>query len=247
MAAGSDAAPVFTSTVSGTYSGLHVTIHELASVVATGAVYGTNTGTTASPLTATTSAAPTATSVAIGAHALYTGSNASDTWTKDSAFTVGVNTGGTTARYHTASDYLNSPSTGSTLACGGTWGSAGTYEAAMVVSFPAAPVPETSPSLEVYGFSIPSPPLSTATINSVTVAVTEHQSNAAQAACTFELWDSTPAKIGTTQTGTASSTSKQCQLGHLHRGHLQPCWPRCESGCSATRLPGPATWSRLTA
>ena len=37
----------------------------------------------------------------------------------------------------------------------------------------------------------------------------EYQSNAAQAACTFELWDysGTPAIIGTTQTGTASTST----------------------------------------
>ena len=138
VCAGPDTAPTFTSAVTGTYSGLHVTLYELAGVTAASVVYGTATGTTANPLTATTSANVTsANSVAIGAHALYTGSNASDTWTKAATFTVGVNTGGSTARYHTASDYLNNPATGAALACAGTWGSAGTYEAAMVVAFPA--------------------------------------------------------------------------------------------------------------
>ena len=69
------------------------------------------------------------------------------------------------------------------------------------------PLPETSPGLELYGFAI-SGPGSGDTIEHVTVAVTEHQSDAAQAACTFELWDysGTAAQIGTTQTGTASTS-----------------------------------------
>ena len=57
----------------------------------------------------------------------------------------------------------------------------------------------------MYGFTITGPGAAD-TIGSVTVAVTEHQSSAAQAPCTFELWvySSTPVIIGTTQTGTAS-------------------------------------------
>ena len=60
----------------------------------------------------------------------------------------------------------------------------------------------------MYGFAI-SGPGAADTIEHVTVAVTEHQSNAAQAAATFELWDysGTPAKIGATQTGTASTST----------------------------------------
>ena len=47
------------------------------------------------------------------------------------------------------------------------------------------------------------------TIEWVQVAVTEHQSDNAQAPCTFELWDysGTPARIGTAQTGTASTST----------------------------------------
>ena len=66
--------------------------------------------------------------------------------------------------------------------------------------------PETSPGLEVYGFGSFSA-LSGATVNSVTAAVTEHQSNAGQPACTFALWDGTSAQIGSTQTGTASTST----------------------------------------
>ena len=67
---------------------------------------------------------------------------------------------------------------------------------------------ETSPSLELYGFVITGP-TSGDVINSVTVAITEHQSSAAQQACTFELWDYSgpPARIGTAQTGTASTST----------------------------------------
>ena len=67
------------------------------------------------------------------------------------------------------------------------------------------PTPETSPALEASGFTITGP-ASGDTINSVTVAVTEHQSDAAQAAATFELWDGSSSKIGATQTGTASTS-----------------------------------------
>ena len=101
--------------------------------------------------------------------------------------------------------YRSSGETGTTQ----TWGSTSATAFASVVIELTAAAPETSPSLEVYGFSIPSPPLSTATINSVTVAITEHQSSAIQAPCTFELWDysSTPAIVGTTQTGTPGTST----------------------------------------
>ena len=107
--------------------------------------------------------------------------------------------GGATARvntfYYDGTTEASTTSCASFLLCNG-----GT------ISFPA---PETSPSLELYGFAIPAPPYSADTINSVTVAITEYQSSSAQAACTFSLWDysGTPAQIGTTQTGTASTSS----------------------------------------
>ena len=69
--------------------------------------------------------------------------------------------------------------------------------------------PETSPGLEVYGFgSFPAVGASD-TIEWVQVAVTEHQSSASMAACTFELWDysGTPARIGSAQAGTASTST----------------------------------------
>lgn len=67
-------------------------------------------------------------------------------------------------------------------------------------------IPETSPGLELSGFGSFSE-LSGSVINSVTVTVTEHQSDASQAPCTFELWDysGTPAQIGATQTGNQST------------------------------------------
>ena len=67
-------------------------------------------------------------------------------------------------------------------------------------------LPETSPGLETYGFPISGPGAGD-TINSVTVSVTEHQSNAAQQPCSIQLWDGTSAQIGTTQTGTASTST----------------------------------------
>jgi len=69
--------------------------------------------------------------------------------------------------------------------------------------------PETSPFLEVSAFGTFAGVHPGDTINSVTVTVTEHQSSIAQPPCTFELWDysGTPAQIGTTQTGTASTSA----------------------------------------
>ena len=67
--------------------------------------------------------------------------------------------------------------------------------------------PETSPALELSGFTITGP-ASGDTIEWVRASVTEHQSDAAQAAATFELWDSSgPTQIGATQTGTASTST----------------------------------------
>jgi len=72
---------------------------------------------------------------------------------------------------------------------------------------PSAAGAEVSPALELSGFGTFTGVTSGAVINSVTVAVTEHQSSALMAACTFELWDysGAGAQIGTTQTGTAST------------------------------------------
>ncbi len=69
--------------------------------------------------------------------------------------------------------------------------------------------PETSPSLELYGFGSFGSVPSGSTVNSVTVAVTEFQSAAGQPAATYELWDysGAPAQIGTTQAGTAGTST----------------------------------------
>ncbi len=75
-------------------------------------------------------------------------------------------------------------------------------------SFTYAPM-QTSPGLELSGFTITGPgPRDT--INNVTVAVTEHQSSASAQPCTIELWDysGVPAQIGATALGARSvSTS----------------------------------------
>ena len=67
--------------------------------------------------------------------------------------------------------------------------------------------PETSPPLELSGFSLPAVgPLDT--IEWVRVTVTEHQSSGAMAAAAIELWDydDTPSQVGS-WTGTASTST----------------------------------------
>ena len=101
----------------------------------------------------------------------------------------------TTTRY--AQYYVNGPT-----------GSAGSSQLAFTESLAVYAPPEVSPYLEVYGFPV-SGVGAPDTIEWVQVSVTEHQSDALQAACTFELWDysGTPAQIGSTQTGTASTST----------------------------------------
>ena len=80
----------------------------------------------------------------------------------------------------------------------------GPLAAAAGVPAPAVIVAEISPGLELSGFAI-SGPSSGDTIEHVTVAVTEHQSNASQAPCSIALWDGTSAQIGVTAAGTSST------------------------------------------
>jgi hypothetical protein len=136
IATGTDAAPAFTSTLSGTYQSMYCVLYVLSGTDNTGliATYGTITGTTANPLTVTTVGnVPLTGCYALSCHNLYTGTSATDAWTKDANWTNNVNTGGATARYHYAADFRASPPSGSTLACGGSWASAGSYEAAMSI------------------------------------------------------------------------------------------------------------------
>ena len=67
---------------------------------------------------------------------------------------------------------------------------------------------ETSPGLELYGFTI-SGPRPQDTINNVMVEVTEYQSSIQAQPCTIQLWDysGTPAQIGTTQLGARSTSN----------------------------------------
>ena len=105
--------------------------------------------------------------------------------------------------------------------------------------------PETSPALECSGFTITGP-ASGDTINHVTVSVAEFQSNAAQAACTFELWDSSgPTQIGTTQTGTASTSTSNVSTADftgVTYSQLANLRVRVYGNANA----GPATSSRWT-
>jgi hypothetical protein len=138
--AGADAVPVFTSTLTGTAK-IHAVLYELSGVRNTAQPWdtsGTATGTTANPLTVTTGANVTVPGgVALAVHSLYTGTSATDAWTKDAAWTAGV-TDAATATMHAAFDFKLAPATGAALADGGTWGAVGTFEAAMSVVFAAA-------------------------------------------------------------------------------------------------------------
>jgi hypothetical protein len=63
-----------------------------------------------------------------------------------------------------------------------------------------------SPALEAYNFgTFPQIPAGS-TISSVTVVINDWSSTSAMDAITFELWDGTSARIGTTQFGTASTS-----------------------------------------
>ena len=68
--------------------------------------------------------------------------------------------------------------------------------------------PETSPGLELSGFAI-SGPGPADTVNSVTVTVTEYQSDLAMNPCQIQLWDysGTPAQIGSTRYGQRSTST----------------------------------------
>ena len=87
---------------------------------------------------------------------------------------------------------------------------AATWAGVMVAVTPAAAAsPLVSPALEMSGFAIAGPD-SNDIINSVTVAVTEHQSSASAGPCTFQLWDYSvfpAAQIGAARSGTVSTLS----------------------------------------
>jgi hypothetical protein len=135
--------PTFTSTLSGTYTGMAATLYQFTGApasVAAIATYGLATGTTANPLTPLASAAviPVDNCYALACHAIYRSTTAANTWTKDSAWTNDTTNGATSQRPHSAADHLASPAVGATLTCQGatsgcTWGSAPTYEGALMV------------------------------------------------------------------------------------------------------------------
>ena len=217
-ATGAEPVPVFTSVLTGTASHMRLTtwLYELAGAdwdlgnILTASSSGGNVTT----ITCTTGSNV----LSSGWYALsgfcegYTSVSSTITYTKGASWSVATgvapNTFATSTYAHSASDQYSSPPSGSTLAEVMTI-SAGTYTSVSGAFIVVPPAPETSPSLELYGFAIPSPPHSGDTINSVTVAVTEYQSSLSSDPCTFELWDysSTPAIIGTTQTGTSSTST----------------------------------------
>ena len=216
-ATGTEPVPVFTSVLTGTASHMRLTtwLKELA-----GADWDLGNILTASASAAATAAITATTGsnvLSSGWYALsgfcegYTSTSTTITYTKGASWAVATgvspNTFTTSTYAHSACDQYSSPPSGSTLAEIMTI-STGTVTSTSGAFIVVPPAPETSPSLELYGFAI-SGPGSSDTINSVTVAITEYQSSLSSDPCTFELWDycGTPAIIGTTQTGTSSTSS----------------------------------------
>ena len=215
VAAGSDAAPSVTVTTSGT-TRVGTQLFELAGgdtirPVDTSGTYasGTSPATIASWSFATGASVTAAGEYVITAFSREQATAAAATFATTDSSTLFTTSGAeSSSRDHDMVSYYAGPSSGSAFTASGTVTSAATsYAAGGVAVFGLAP--ETSPSLEAYGFAIPDPPGYADTINSVTIAVTEHQSSALQDPCTFQLWDysSTPAQIGATQTGTASTST----------------------------------------
>ena len=213
VAAGSDAAPSITVTTSGT-TRVGTQLFELSGgdvlvPVDVSGTYASGTGsaTLASWSFATSAVVTAASEYAIVAYAREQATAAAATFAVTDGSTLFTTSGAeSSSRDHDMVSYKASPTSGSVFTASGTVTSAATSYAAGGVAVFAIP-PETSPSLELYGFAIPAP-ASADTINSVTVAITEYQSCCTDP-CTFSLWDysGTPAQIGTTQTGTASTSS----------------------------------------
>ena len=76
---------------------------------------------------------------------------------------------------------------------------------------------ETSPGLELHGFTITGPRPQD-TISNVVVEVTEYQSSAGAQPCTIQLWDysGTPAQIGTTMLGARSTSNANVSLATFY-------------------------------
>ncbi len=142
IAAGSDAGPAFTNGTTGTYRSMQCVLYELSGhdPVTPAATYGTGTAASANITTLNTVGnVPAAGCYALGGHAVYTGSNATDAWTKSASWTADT-TDAATARFHHAWDLYSSPPSGSALSFLGTWATVGTGQSAMEVVVAVAPV-----------------------------------------------------------------------------------------------------------
>ena len=125
IAAGSDSAPAFTATLSGTVA-MTVTLFELAAAANLNPVdtYGTYaSGGTAGTLTLTATTGGNVSVAGEFAIACFCMERAAatNTWTHGSGWTNAANDGTTNTVLHTAVDYYASPSAGSTLAETGSW------------------------------------------------------------------------------------------------------------------------------
>jgi hypothetical protein len=141
-AAGGDAAPSFSSTLTST-AAMSCTLYEFTggNTASPGDTWGTSglTGTTANPLTVTTAGnVAAAGEYALCCHVELIAVAATVTWTPDAAFTNDASDAGTSTRIHAAVDHLAAPAAGSASSCGGTWGTAPSHEAAQIIVIAAA-------------------------------------------------------------------------------------------------------------
>jgi hypothetical protein len=147
-AAGGDAAPSFSSTLSST-AAMSCTLYEFtgANTASPGDTWGTAglTGTTANPLTVTTAGnVAAAGEYALCCHVELISVAGTVTWAPDAAFTNDTSDVATSTRIHTAVDHLAKPAPGSTLSCGGTWGTVPAHEAAQIIVIAAGVIPSTA-------------------------------------------------------------------------------------------------------
>jgi Concanavalin A-like lectin/glucanases superfamily len=134
VALGSDAAPAFTSTRTGSYPSMQCVLYELSGtdLVAPVITYGIANAAGAIATLNTLANVPNGNCYALGGHAVYTGSNATDAWTKAANWTADT-TDAATARFHHSWDILAAPTSGAVLSFLGTWATAGTAQTGMEV------------------------------------------------------------------------------------------------------------------
>lgn len=215
-AVGSDAAPTFVSTASGSNYHISALIEEFTGadqampVIAAGYAGGTSGNITPT----TQQSLPMAGGYAVSTQVTYNSSSTTNAFTAGANFTT-TTSDGATAFYHYAREYDASPPSGSTLAAAGTWGSATTFRAAMVVVIqppisaigvyedPSAPPPiKTTTNASSSVTASFSPPA-----NSLVVVMVNILYNSSPGAATITVKDSIP---NTYTTGPDSGADATC-------------------------------------